>query len=268
MSYRIKGALKVLSGKAKAVPVKKKAVETPYYCPVCKKANVHFQPLPHFYFKELDKNQFIHSIFQTETINLDAYSCSNCGAADRERLYALYFDSIMQELGSKKVQILDIAPAVALTKYLKSFFNFSVRTADLFMEGVDDRVDITDMKSYADESFDVFICSHVLEHIKDDIAAMKELFRVLAKGGWGIAMVPVNLGLKEIYEDFSITEEAGRWKHFGQDDHVRMYSKSGFISRLQSVGFTVKQFDISYFGASTLERSGIHPRSVLYIVTK
>ena len=59
-----------------------------------------------------------------------------------------------------------------------------------------------------------------------------------------------------------------RWKHFGQNDHVRMYSKTGFITKLQSVGFTVHQLDISYFGANVFERNGIHPRSILYIVCK
>lgn len=262
---RLDSAFKVLTGKSKAISLSHKLVQTPYHCPVCKKDNVRFDPLSFNYFREFDKSQFIHSIFQFETINLEFYSCSNCFASDRDRLYALYFDRIAT---NEKIKILDIAPAPALTKFLRAHESFTIRTADLFMKGVDDIVDITNMAAYADEYFDVFICSHVLEHIENDIAAMKELYRVLKKGGWGITMVPINLALNEIYEDYSIKDEVLRWKHFGQNDHVRMYSKSGFISRLESVGFRVRQFDISYFGIDVFMKHGIHPRSVLYVVSK
>jgi predicted SAM-dependent methyltransferase len=267
MLNRIKNTIKVFMGKSKAVPLNVNH-QTPYCCPVCGNKNVNFLPLPFYYFREKDKHQFIHSIFLTETINYEFYSCSLCKSSDRDRLYALYFNRFSSENPDKKLNILDIAPAAALTKFLKSHTGFHVRTADLFMKGVDDIVDITNMTAYADESFDAFICSHVLEHIEDDISAMKELYRVLAKDGWGIAMVPINLGLENIYEDSSVKDEAGRWKHFGQNDHIRMYSKKGFVERLQSAGFIVKQFDVSYFGAEVFHSNGIHPRSVLYIVNK
>lgn len=266
MLNRIKNTIKVLLGKSKAVSIVRNR-QTSYCCPVCKRDNVNFNRFPYYFFRQWDKNQYIHSIFQKETFNIEFYSCSFCGSSDRDRLYALYFDKRVKE-NENKYKLLDIAPSKPLSSFLKSCSNIEVRTADLYMEGVDDNVDITNMANYADERFDIFICSHVLEHVEDDIAAMKELFRVLAKGGWGIAMVPIDLALKEVYENPAITDEAGRWKHFGQNDHVRMYSKEGFIERLESAGFTVSQLDVSYFGAQTFERNGIHSRSVLYIVHK
>ena len=69
--------------------------------------------------------------------------------------------------------------------------------------------------------FDFFICSHVLEHIPDDIKAMKELCRVLKTGGKGIAMVPINFEVEKTLEDPG-TNVAARWKYLGQDDHVRI----------------------------------------------
>jgi predicted SAM-dependent methyltransferase len=124
------------------------------------------------------------------------------------------------------------------------------------------------MNIYEDNTFDFFICSHVLEHIQNDIKAMSELYRVLKPGGKCIAMVPIALSLEEDYENPEITTAEGRWKHFGQDDHVRMYSKSGFVNKLASTGFLVHQLDVNFFGYEIFDKHGIHPRSVLYVVEK
>ncbi len=41
-------------------------------------------------------------------------------------------------------------------------------------------------------------------------------------------------------EDYSITTDEDRLKHFGQEDHVRIYSVSGLKERLKSCGFIVE----------------------------
>lgn len=97
-------------------------------------------------------------------------------------------------------------------------------------------MDVTDI-GYPDESFDIIICSHVLEHVPDDIKAMREFRRVLKKNGWAVLLVPI-ADIDKTYEDFSITTEAGRLRAFGQSDHVRKYGKD-YIGRLKSAGFNV-----------------------------
>jgi SAM-dependent methyltransferase len=181
----------------------------------------------------------------------------------------LYFKEKFKNIDkSKKLKLIDIAPSQLGRDYLKKLDFLNYRSADLMMEGVDDVVDITDMKIYEDNSVDIFVCSHVLEHIPDDIKAMQELYRILKPGGWGIAMVPINIVAEEILEDPKIVTIADRWKYYGQDDHVRFYNKKGFVSRLESVGFKVDQLGISHFGKDVFEKNGIHRRSVLYIVNK
>jgi SAM-dependent methyltransferase len=240
-----------------------------YVCPLCNTKLAYFLPLSTYYLRELYENQSIHSIFHAETLNIEQYECPSCYGSDRDRLYFLYIQRILQNLDkSKKIRLLEIAPAAQLRKTLRQNEQIEYRCADLFMEGVDDKIDITDMKAYQDESFDAFVCSHVLEHVDDDLKAMRELRRILKRDGWGIAMVPINLTLEENYEDASITSESGRWKHFGQNDHVRMYSKKGFIQRLNEAGFKVEQFGVDFFGRDVFEKHGIHPRSVLYVVKK
>ena len=267
---RIKDSLKVLLGMAKAVPLNSHPEEHPeeHYCPVCSSPVRQFNRLDDFYYDNLDKNGFIFSIFEGETMNQFQYSCPVCGASDRDRLYALYFQKELSEVHNG-FKFLDIAPSSSLQSFIKTkYAHINYRSADLMMGGVDDVVDITSMNIYEDNTFDFFICSHVLEHIQNDVKAMSELYRVLNPGGKGIAMVPIILSLEEDYENPEITTAEGRWKHFGQDDHVRIYSKSGFVNKLTSTGFLVHQLDVNFFGYEIFDKHGIHPRSVLYLVEK
>jgi predicted SAM-dependent methyltransferase len=137
------------------------------------------------------------------------------------------------------------------------------------MEGVDDKIDITTMDRYPTAHFDALVCSHVLEHVRDDRAAIAELYRILKPGGWGIIMVPIELELEEIREDPAVTSEADRWRLFGQNDHVRIYSQAGFVSRLEDGGFEVQLLSATALGGSKrLQRCGIADKSVLYISEK
>lgn len=264
---RIKNSVKVLLGTAE---VKKSSVvieRTNYVCPVCNKDNVNYTPLNPVYIYNLHKFGFDHSIFKFETLNWSQYNCSNCKANDRDRLAALFFKRTITD-DKNNLSLLDIAPSNQLSSFFKKFNALTVRTADLMMQDVDDtNMDITSMP-YKDENFDIFICSHVLEHIEDDAKAMSELFRVLKKGGWGLAMAPIHTGINSSIENKTINSVEDRWRFYGQDDHVRLYSKNDFISRLTKAGFKVSQLGIEYFGEDAFFKAGIFPSSILYIVYK
>jgi len=238
-----------------------------YYCSVCNTHLWHFDSIPTWYLKTLDNYGFIYSIFALETLNLFACSCPSCGASDRDRLYALYFKQKFEKMDTtKEYTFIDFAPCV-VSKAIKKYPFLVYWSSELVADNVDVKADLME-SPYRDNSVDIFICSHILEHVEDDRKAMAELYRILKPGGWGIAMVPILLTLSDIYEDTSIKSEADRWKHFGQGDHLRMYSKQGFVGRLEDAGFKVNQLAIDYFGTDVFEKHGIHPRSVLYVVEK
>lgn len=132
------------------------------------------------------------------------------------RLYALYFKKLIEKRSEDKpLRVLDVAPSPALSRFIKKQ-NVIYRSADLLSPLADDRIDITDMSCYLDKSFDFLICSHVLEHIPDDAAAIRELFRVLSPGGEAIIMVPILLTANVTDEDPNETRETERWRRFGQ----------------------------------------------------
>jgi SAM-dependent methyltransferase len=181
-----------------------------------------------------------------------------------------YFPSIKS---TGPVKIVDFAPSRFLSPFIKRLMasapqKFSYRTADLFMRGVDDKVDITNMTSYQDNQFDFFLSSHILEHVIDDKKAMRELYRILKPGGRGILMVPIILTFDGIDEDPTITDIAERWRRFGQHDHLRLYGKKAYIERVKEAGFLIHQLGSDFFGAEAFTRHGITSQSVLYIVEK
>ena len=87
-------------------------------------------------------------------------------------------------------RVLDIAPQVH--KGAKEFFR-EVRTFDLEV-GADYQADICKNNSgiIPDASFDIIICTEVLEHVANPFDAVKELGRMLKNGGYLFATTPFN----------------------------------------------------------------------------
>lgn len=162
--------------------------------------------------------------------------CAHCGALERHRLLWLFFEKKTKLFAQTRSKILHVAAEKCFSDKFKKMFGKNYLTADLKNPYAMIKMDITDIH-YPNESFDVIICNHVLEHIPDDRKAMNELYRILKKNGWAVLLVPV-ANIEKTYEDFSIVTKVGRTKAFGQHDHVRKYGND-YIERLKSSGFIV-----------------------------
>lgn len=240
-----------------------------YLCPVCSMRINGFSPIGSYIDENRRKYGYPFTFDDQETINPNQYSCPSCGASDRDRLYALYIEKVLKKnLPANDLVLLDIAPSHPLKTFLLKFANIKYQSADKYMEGVDLIVDITDMGVVSSELYDIFICSHVLEHVADDKKALSELFRILKPGGFGILMAPIILTMEQIDEDPTVMDSETRWERFGQGDHVRLYSKIGFIKRVQEAGFIINQHGVEYFGADVFAECGISLKSILYVVQK
>jgi SAM-dependent methyltransferase len=236
------------------------------YCIGCGKHWKSFKPIHKELINRLRVAGWPYALDDAETLNWRGYTCRGCGITDRDRLSILYLERTMQK--SRHYDVVEFAPTPALRRYFDGHKNVTLRTADMFMEDVDDHLDIQDLSTYEDGQYDLVICSHVLEHVTDDLRAMKELHRILKSDGQGIVMVPIIESLAHTQEDPTITDSTTRMRLFGQDDHVRIYAKGDFVHRLESVGFKVNMLGSTYFGQAVLEKNAISSKSVLYVVGK
>jgi SAM-dependent methyltransferase len=162
--------------------------------------------------------------------------CWRCGAHERHRAVALLWRERPDLLGDA-ASVLHFAPEWC--------FRFTPRpagqryvTTDLDPAKGDLQLDIRAL-DLPDGAFDAVICSHVLEHVDDDRAALGELRRVVAPGGWVQLMVPQDLHRAETYEDPAITEPRARQVAYWQHDHVRLYGRD-FADRVRAAGFDVE----------------------------
>lgn len=248
-----------------------RVVRSPYQCPVCDARLLGFitfdRFVPHLA-AELRAADFDLQAADFETLHTSAYGCPICRCSDRDRMCYLYIFRALESAGGRAA-FLDIAPAGLLATKLRACGRFEYRSADFAMPDVDDvGLDLQDMSRYRDAQFDRFLCSHVLEHVPDDRRAMSELYRVLKPGGWGIAMVPISLSLAKTLEDPAIVDSTERTRAFGQSDHVRLYSKQDFVTRLEQAGFVVDEVSASALTPGAPADYGIDPRSVLYVCHK
>lgn len=171
--------------------------------------------------------------------DVENFSCPRCGAHDRERHLLMYFDRAGMWKEIEGANVLHFAPERVLAARISRARPARYVKADLFPNAADvTREDLTRL-SFGDCAFGVVIANHVLEHVADDRAAMKEIFRVLQPGGLAVLQTPYSDKLTRTFEDESIRDEEARLQAFGQEDHVRLYGRDLF-SRLQSVGFVSK----------------------------
>lgn len=177
--------------------------------------------------------------------------CPHCLALERHRMIWLWLKE-SSDLFEGYPRLLHIAPEVSLMRHFKRHYrdNRNYITADLESPLADLHFDVQNIP-LEDESVDVIICNHLLEHVEDDRRAMAELYRILKHGGWGIMLVPEQRDRATTFEDDTITDPEERTRLFGQYDHRRIYGRD-YDERLRAAGFRVER--IAYTERLSLEQ--------------
>lgn len=196
--------------------------------------------------------------------------CPQCGSTDRERLLYAYLNNELKIFDQPHTKILHIAPEIVIMqKFLKNGFT-NYHCGDFFAEGqhadyshnLVKHMDVQNLP-FDDNYFNLIICNHVLEHVYDEEKAMKEIYRVLDKGGTAILQVPFSPVLEKTISDPSITDPKVLEEKFGQKDHVRLFGKD-YVSKLESCGFVVDTLNLQ----QKYPKFGLNSKEVLFIGKK
>jgi glycosyltransferase involved in cell wall biosynthesis len=78
-----------------------------------------------------------------------------------------------------------------------------------------------------DQSVDTVVCLNVIEHVEDDLAALRNVRRALTPGGCALVLVPEGMSVYGSYD-----------KALG---HFRRYSEEQLTQRMREAGFTVEK---------------------------
>ena len=191
--------------------------------------------------------------------------CKKCRSGVRQRLLWATFQhlekfNIHKSINGKRV--LHFAPEKTLSNLLKKETS-CYKTADFFADGyyyesIDLNVDISNMHQIKDGDYDCVIACDVLEHVMDDLRAIKEVYRILSKNGICFFTVPQKDNLKTTIEDLSSLSRIEREEMFGQYDHWRIYGED-FVQFMESNGFKVIVIDEKDFKNEIVIKNVLFP---------
>lgn len=205
-------------------------------CNICGVENVRFETSPaHGDESFFEKHTIIGGGSRNNCI------CPVCNSIDRYRFvyWVLQNKTDIFQVGGKK-NILHFAPEGPIYDILKKQKDTSYYPCDLFPYVGMIKVDVTDIQ-FKDNLFDFIIINHVMEHIPDEMQALKELYRVLKPSGTLVLSIPIDQNRDETYEDSRIVTKEDRSRYYGQEDHVRLYGRD-YKERFSKVGFEITEY--------------------------
>lgn len=167
--------------------------------------------------------------------------CPVCRSLQRHRLLYLFLNRYGFITSETSQTVLHFAPEPGIARRLMQLSHVRYITTDIEPSSIHVCSDIEHL-SFPDDTCTLILCLHVLEHIPDDLQAMRELYRVLKPGGTAIVMVPITS--PATVEDPTITDPVLRERLFGQHDHVRRYGQD-VVLRLGAAGFVVEQIGVN-----------------------
>jgi SAM-dependent methyltransferase len=202
------------------------------YCPLCGWRGYRFEP------------------FGNRALHREDASCPICGSLERHRAARV----LLKDRIPGGQRVLHMAPEWIVIPWVVGL-SCEYLNADLYNPAMV-KMDLTNTGLAAGSKTLVW-CSHVLEHIPDDRAALAEVRRILAPGGLLVLQVPI--GGETTFEDPTVTTDEGRLDKFLQEDHVRLYGRD-LADRVRSAGFECEVLTTASLSAADQALYGVtHP---------
>ncbi len=196
--------------------------------------------------------------------DIEQFGCPVCGAHDRERHLKLYCDALKIFEPFKNPRILHFAPEKHFLPYLASYKPEIHIKADLFSSSTTILPLNVEAIPYDDNSFDIVIANHILEHVSNVDKALSEINRVLKSEGIAILQTPYSHKLQKTFEDAGIDTDELRLEFYGQEDHVRLFGEDIF----NRFSYFLDSSTISHteaFGQKETTMFGVNPNEPLFL---
>ncbi|HEX5356545.1 MAG TPA: methyltransferase domain-containing protein [Aquabacterium sp.] len=188
------------------------------YCCVCDQTVSAWLPYPH-----AQSRSPLMQVLDTVGSDPDVFMCPVCGCHDRDRHLWLYMRASGVKSQLKGASILHMAPEPHLEVLIEATQPARYIRGDLHPQRPHlQRVDLEDLP-FEDNSLDLIICNHILEHVHHPEVALSEIHRVLRPGGIVIAQTPYAPGLKHTLEMKTVPDSQTAHLLYGQADHVRLF---------------------------------------------
>lgn len=218
-----------------------------FYCPICKESSESFLPFGFTYLRPYAM-------------------CPHCRSLERHRLFWLFLEQ-KTDFFYDRYCVLDIAPLKFIQDCFYAMKNLQYLSVALPSSFAGKKMDVTNLQ-ISDETYDCIFCHHVFAHIPDDKKAMREIFRVLKRGGWAILQSSVDEKLEKTHEDSIIFTEEEKKNNVDQHHHIRRYGRD-YVSRLEEVGFKVEQFAFAEeLGPVMVKRCSLNQKEKIYFCKK
>ena len=198
------------------------------YCPCC---DVKFRNFSTGQYKEKPDRFNTSRYLQTKQDVI----CPICGSLPRHRILASWCEKHKAFFSSSS--ILYFAPENCMIRWFERN-GISCTTSDPYYFA-DLKLDIQDT-GLEDNSYDIIIANHVLEHVDDFRKALREMYRILKPGGSFICSFPMNPKVELLDEEEEPLSAEERLHRFGQNDHKRVFGMKA-DQFLKDAGFDVEK---------------------------
>ncbi len=170
------------------------------------------------------------------------WGCPECGASPRERLMNWLIANGRLTVPTEGA-ILHMAPNEAsLVRRFAAAAYYMPADLDPSRYTVPNMAQIDLMELAVTDRYDLFYASHVMEHVPDDMAVLRNIYRALKPGGEAWLIVP--LWTKPTEDGSFDIPPRERERRFGQWDHVRQYGPD-IADRIRAAGFDLEEIDAS-----------------------
>ncbi|MEP3278495.1 MAG: methyltransferase domain-containing protein [Stappiaceae bacterium] len=192
---------------------------------------------------------FIASLAGRIAKNGQPPKCASCGGLERHRIVRRIFDALPDELLNEKnaLQFSD-DPGVPKDR---------LGQIDISVFGSDNSLNIMDI-ARPNSHYDWAIANHVLEHVADDISALKELLRIIKPDG--LVQFTVPTPSSQLWTEdwgYADPEAYEHFRGYGSDLPLRLGAAIEDAGGVQVIGWDTvitARWDVVYFFSPSRER--------------